>query len=68
LDVHGFPGMGAIDEHLYPHRKSRAPFSKSAMNEEPTQKQSTARLDTSTQLAYERTYLAHERTLMGCRP
>ena len=38
---------------------------KSAMNEEPTHKQSTARLDTSTQLAYERTYLAHERTLMG---
>jgi putative membrane protein len=35
------------------------------MNEEPTHKQSTARLDTSTQLAYERTYLAHERTLMG---
>jgi putative membrane protein len=38
---------------------------KSAMNEEPTHKQSTARLDTSTQLAYVRTYLAHERTLMG---
>jgi putative membrane protein len=37
----------------------------SAMNEEPTHKQSTAKLDTSTQLAYERTYLAHERTLMG---
>jgi len=40
------------------------------MNEEPTHKQST--LDTSTRLAYERTYLAyertylaHERTLMG---
>jgi putative membrane protein len=36
---------------------------RSAMNEEPTHKQST--LDTSTRLAYERTYLAHERTLMA---
>jgi len=37
------------------------------MNEEPTHKQST--LETSTRLAYERTYLAHERTLMGwCEP
>jgi uncharacterized membrane protein YidH (DUF202 family) len=35
------------------------------MNEEATHKQSAARLDTSRQLAYERTYLAHERTLMG---
>ena len=35
------------------------------MNEEPTHKQSIPPLDTSTRLAYERTYLAHERTLMG---
>jgi putative membrane protein len=35
------------------------------MNEEPTHKQSMAPLDSSTRLAYERTYLAHERTLMG---
>jgi putative membrane protein len=35
------------------------------MNEEPAHKQSTAKLDTSTQLAYERTYLSHERTLMA---
>ena len=34
------------------------------MNEEPTHKQSMAPLDTSTRLAYERTYLAHERILM----
>src|SRR5262245_41543523 len=35
------------------------------MNKEPTHKQSTSPLDTSTRLAYERTYLAQERTLMG---
>jgi putative membrane protein len=35
------------------------------MNKEPTHKQSTSPLDTSTRLAYERTYLAQERTLIG---
>ena len=38
---------------------------RSAMTEEPTHKQSMSPLDTSTRLAYERTYLAHERTPDG---
>src|SRR5262249_44626832 len=35
------------------------------MNEEPMHKQSMPPLDICTRLAYEGTYLAHERTLMG---
>ena len=35
------------------------------MSEEPPHKQPMPPLDASTRLGYERTYLAHERTLMG---
>ena len=44
---------------------SNVPEGRSAMKEEPADKQSVRPLDTSTRLAYERTYLAHDRTLMG---
>ena len=66
----GEASVVAILLAIIPYLLLRAPVARlagqeerSAMNEEPTHKQST--LDTSTRLAYERTYLAHERTLMG---